>query len=57
MFEIFRNINELYVNVYFDICAVIFLNLKTGYICIVIVQDYCEMQFIVYTCTNIIREI
>ena len=30
MFEKFRNISELYVNVYFDICAVIVLNYKNG---------------------------
>ena len=30
MFKILRNISELYVNVYCDICAVIVLNYKNG---------------------------
>jgi len=56
IFEIFHNVSELYVNFYFGICIFIALNFKNGSHVVLIVQDYGEMQFSVYTCTNNIRE-
>jgi len=39
MFEIFANISEIYMNVNFDICAVIELPIKWVTYVVVIVQD------------------